>query len=71
MADTSLQDYFVGKEAQDRRGVLKLEHPIEHGLVTNWDNMEKLWHHAFYNELNVDPKQSPVLLTEAPLNQSR
>ena len=62
------KDVFVGDEACSRAGVLILKYPIEHGIVTNWDDMKKIWHHTFYNELRVDPTQCPVLLTEAPNN---
>ncbi len=48
--------------------MLYIKYPIEHGIVTNWDNMEKIWHHTFYNELRVAPEEHGVLHTEVPLN---
>lgn len=68
MVGAGSKDEYVGDAAMARRGVLIIKYPLEHGIVTNWEDMEKIWHHAFYSELRVDPQEHPVLLTEAPLN---
>ncbi|KAG5630619.1 hypothetical protein H5410_002336 [Solanum commersonii] len=62
------RDAYVGDEPLAKRGSLVLKYPIEQGIVRNWDDMEKLWHHTFYNELRVAPEEHPVLLTEALFN---
>eukprot|EP01125_Pyxidicula_operculata_P016481 TRINITY_DN567_c0_g1_i1.p1 TRINITY_DN567_c0_g1~~TRINITY_DN567_c0_g1_i1.p1 ORF type:complete len:388 (+),score=43.21 TRINITY_DN567_c0_g1_i1:57-1166(+) len=59
------KEYYVGNEAQSKRNLLTLKYPIEHGIVTNWNDMEKIWHHTFYNVLCVAPEEHPVLLSEA------
>merc|ERR1719242_2102722 len=68
MIGMASRPFYVGDEAQSRRGICQLKYPIEHGIIKSWDDMEKIWDHIFRNELRVDPEEHPVLCTEAPLN---
>lgn len=61
-------DLFIGHKAQEHRGLLKIRYPLEHGIVTDWDDMEKIWSHVYDNELKTLSEEHPVLLTEPPLN---
>ncbi|KAG6902866.1 Actin-2 [Termitomyces sp. Mi166 len=75
MAGALEGDVFIGRRAQEFRGLLKIKYPMEHGIVTDWDDMERIWSWVYAEELGTlseelssDPTQHPVLLTEAPLN---
>ena len=35
-------DFYIGYEAQQRASSYALNYPIGHGIVENWDNMEKV-----------------------------
>ncbi|KAK5080300.1 Centractin [Exophiala xenobiotica] len=61
-------DTFIGKRAEELRGLLKIRYPLEHGIVTDWDDMEKIWSHVYEHELKTLSEEHPVLLTEPPLN---
>ncbi|POS84094.1 actin-like protein [Erysiphe pulchra] len=63
-------DVFIGDRAQELRGLLKIRYPLEHGIVTDWDDMERIWEWVYGEGLKTlsEEEQHPVLLTEPPLN---
>ena len=63
-AGSADKNTFVGYDAIDRAGSVGTVSPIEHGIVTNWDAMERVFHHTFYNALRVDPEQTNIFVTE-------
>jgi actin-related protein len=46
-------DMFIGRRAQEFRGLLKIKYPMEHGIVTDWDDMERIWNWVYAEELGT------------------
>lgn len=46
-------DVFIGRRAQEYRGLLKIKYPMEHGIVTDWDDMERIWNWIYTEELGT------------------
>ena len=46
-------DVFIGPKAQELRGLLKINYPLEHGIVTEWDDMERIWQYMYQEELKT------------------
>lgn len=46
-------DVFIGPRAQELRGLLKINYPLEHGIVTDWDDMERIWQYVYAEELKT------------------
>ncbi|CAG0889415.1 unnamed protein product [Cyprideis torosa] len=70
-------ELFIGPKAEEHRGLMSIRYPMEHGIVTDWADMERLWSYVFSkDQLNIFPEEAsprksrghPVLLTEAPEN---
>jgi centractin len=71
MAGAVEGEKFIGKRAQELRGLLKINYPMRHGIVQDWDDMERIWHHVYSEELKTSSEEHPLLITEAPLNPKR
>ena len=61
-------EFFIGADAEVKRGILKLNYPIEHGEIKNWYEMENIWSHIFNNELRVAQEEHNVMITEYSRN---
>ena len=66
-----IKDIMVGDDAARARHCLECNYPVDCGIVTNWEDMEKLWDYTFYEKLEVDPAEKKILLTEAPMNPKK
>ncbi|XP_067422833.1 actin-1-like isoform X5 [Emydura macquarii macquarii] len=65
MLGAGQKEYYVGEEAQSKRGVLSLNYPIDHGIVTSWDDMERIWRHIMFEGFKVPAMYVAVQATLA------
>jgi len=69
MAGALEGDLFIGSKAEEHRGLLTIKYPMEHGIVKDWNDMERIWSYVYgKDQIQTFAEEHPVLLTEAPLN---
>lgn len=66
--DIKTNEIYIGNDAYLKADHLILNYPIDHQIITNWEDMERIWSYIFHNEFKVDPSNHSVLLTDDPLN---
>uniref|UniRef100_UPI00398EEB9F actin-related protein 3B isoform X2 n=1 Tax=Pristiophorus japonicus TaxID=55135 RepID=UPI00398EEB9F len=60
-------DFYIGDEAVDKP-TYATKWPIRHGLVEDWDLMERFMEHVIFKYLRAEPEDHHFLMTEPPLN---
>lgn len=65
------QRHFIGDEAYSTRGTLNITYPIKDRVIMNWEDMEQIWRHSYYQVLKIDPSTHPLLVTEPILNPKK
>lgn len=61
-------NYCIGDSALENSSTHSISYPIKHGLVDDWDSMERMWNRCLFEYLRCEPEEHYVLLTEPPLN---
>ncbi|XP_067909519.1 actin-related protein 3B-like [Heterodontus francisci] len=60
-------DFYIGDEAVDKP-TYATKWPIRHGIVEDWDLMERFMEHVIFKYLRAEPEDHHFLMTEPPLN---
>ncbi|XP_060845430.1 actin-like [Rhopalosiphum padi] len=59
---------FPGEPAIRNKDILNTICPIRNGIISDWDTMEQIWYHMYYEELKVPPENYNILHTEVDMN---
>lgn len=58
---------YIGDDAY-KKPPLSLRCPIDHDIVTNWNDMEQIIHYIYDNQLRITPENHPVVFSELATN---
>ena len=61
-------DIFIGDRAQELRGLLKIRYPLEHGIVTDWEDMERIWEWVYGEGLKTLSEEVSLRLVTGKRN---
>ncbi len=65
MVDVNARNIYVGNDAMKMRGVLKVIHPIQRGVIMDWDGYYEILNHIFYTLLRIENlNEYPILYVE-------
>ena len=70
-AGTNWRDWYAGYdvfETSDCWNWQRVQYPIINGIMNDWDKIDQIWHHGFYNVLRAAPEEHELLITESPFN---
>lgn len=59
---------FPGESAIRNMDILDTICPIRNSIISDWDAMEKIWYHMYYEDLLVPPENYNILHTEVDMN---
>lgn len=65
-------DFFIGDEAlaNAKTPGYGVHYPIRHGMIDNWDHMERYWEQTIFKYLRAEPEDHYFLLVRIFLPQS-
>ncbi|KAJ3440523.1 actin-related protein [Anaeramoeba flamelloides] len=71
VTNVKIKDIMIGEEAEQVRNMLQISHPLENGIVRNWEDMKYLYDYTFDKKLGIETSDCKILLTEAPMNPDK
>jgi len=55
-------DFYIGNEALEHSKTYAIDYPIKHGVIENWDHMERFWEQSIFKYLRAEPEDHHFLL---------